>query len=469
MFKYFLILSVLFTFFNSKAQNPFQISVSNTTLAATDSVLPFWFIANQHGKIKSSGSFLNISEVTAGQEYNNKPKSKLGYTWGGNLVAAIGKTNYYQVNQAFAGFSLNGWEIKGGMFYDEIRFAGLSTSNGKMAQSQNARPVPKLRFSTLGYKPLPFAQNWLSFKGEWEEGFLNDERYVDGAHLHHKSLYAKFHTASSWDIHIGFEHFVMWGGTSRDENIGKLPEGRNAYWHYVFALPGDEDFPETDQKNIAGNQLGTYQLEVVKDFSQMNLTFYLSHPWEDNSGLNWHNWPDNLLGLHLNIKNEKNLITDVVYEFTNTRQQSIRDSIYSWDETSGQWKMNEYDDYYNHGIYRSGYTYQQQVMCSPLFFPVTKSGGISMGIRSNRFFAHHLGIIGNLSEFIQWKGILTYIQQLGKYSNPYTDDEKQVSGLLEIKYVNPDFPVEIGLAAGGDATNTTGKNLGFQLSLAKKW
>jgi hypothetical protein len=468
-FQLLLILVVLYSFSISKAQNPFQITISNTTFAATDSVLPFWFVANQHGRIQASNSFSNITDLTIGQTYNNTSKSKLGYSWGGNFVAAFGENNYYQLNQAFAGLSLFGWEIKGGMFYDEIRFAGLSTSNGNIAASGNARPVPKVRFATRGYKQFPFWQNWLSFKGEYEEGFLNDERYVDGAHLHHKNLYFKFQTSTSFNFKIGFEHFVMWGGTSQNENIGELPEGWNAYWHYVFAIPGGEDFPETDQKNIAGNQLGTYQFEMVKDFSKMEMTLYISHPWEDNSGLNLHNWPDNLLGLHLNIKNEKKLVTDVVYEFTNSRQQSIRDSIYSWDENSGQWKMNEYDDYFNNGIYVSGFTYQQQVMSSPLFYPIAKSNGISMGIRSNRLFAHHLGMRGNFSDFITWKGLLTYIQHLGTYSNPYTTSQKQISGLFEVHYINPGFPIQIGLSAAGDVGNYKGKNLGFGLILSKKW
>ena len=157
-----LIFAVLLTFSISKAQNPFHISLSNTTLAATDSVLPFWFTANQHGKIESTGSFLNISELTVGQAYNINPDSKLKYSWGGSVIAAFGNTSYYQVNQAFAGFALNGWEIKGGLFYDEIRYAGLSTTNGNLARSQNARPVPTIRFSTLGYKPVPY----LSFEGK---------------------------------------------------------------------------------------------------------------------------------------------------------------------------------------------------------------------------------------------------------------------------------------------------------------
>ncbi len=428
---YFKLLSLLLTFFIfsvSTAQNPIHFSVSNTTLAATDSVLPFWFVANRHGKIKPTASFLNISEIIAGQAYN--PGSKMGFTWGGDVLAAFGKSNYYQINQAFAGFALQGWEIKGGMFYDEVLYAGLSTSNGNMARSQNARPVPRVRLSTLGYKPVPFVESWFSFKAEFEEGFLNDERYVKGAHLHHKSLYGKIQTTPAWSFRIGFEHYAMWGGISQNETIGQLPDGLNAYWHYVFALPGTEEFLPGDQQNISGNQLGTYQLEFIKDFKAVSADIYLSHPWEDNSGLNWHNWPDNLLGLHLHVKDEKKRITDVVYEFTNTRQQGLKDSLYTMDESSGLWVRKEYDNYYNHSVYNSGFTYQQQVMSSPLFYPVIVSNGISRGIQSNRFFSHHLGISGNLSEYLTWKGLLTYIQHLGTYSKSIPTKTQTVVGFI---------------------------------------
>jgi len=89
-FRFLLIFIILFTFFHLKAQNPLQISVSNATLAATDSVLPFWFTANQHGKIQANNSFLNISEIVIGQNYQNTNNRKLGYTWGGDFIAAFG-------------------------------------------------------------------------------------------------------------------------------------------------------------------------------------------------------------------------------------------------------------------------------------------------------------------------------------------------------------------------------------------
>jgi len=451
----------------SKAQNPVHFSVKNTTLAATDSVLPFWFVANQHGRVLAANSFANITDLYVGQSHSNKALSGFSFTWGGNFVASFGKNNVYQLNQAYAGLAFKGWELKGGLFYDEIRYAGLSTTNGVIGNSNNPRPHPTLRFSTLGYKPVPFLQNWLSFKGEYEEGLLNDDRYVEGTHLHHKSLYLKIKSNPSWNINIGFEHFAMWGGTSPNENIGKMPGWEN-YWRYVFALPGNTDFPEIDQENISGNQLGSYQVEFIKELPKFSLTFYLSHPWEDNSGLNWHNWPDNILGLYLHVKNEKKWITDIVYEFSNTRQQGI-DSIWEWNPASGDWEFQLYDYYFNHAVYQSGFTYQQQVMSSPLFFPVTIKDGISMEIASNRFFAHHLGVQGYFSEYFKWKGMLTYIEHMGTYGRPYTVNRKQVSGLFELQYINAAFPVELGISVGADTGNTINNNFGFQLSVSKSW
>ena len=469
MLKFLPILFFLFTFSFSKAQNPIQISVSNTTLAATDSVMPFWFAANQHGKIQLKNSFLNISEIIVEKAYINNAKSRLGTTLGGDFIVAFGNENYYQINRAYAGISFKGWELKGGMFYDEVKYAGLSTSNGNIARSDNARPIPMIRLSTLSFKPVPFVQNWLSFKAEYDEGLLNDERYVDGAHLHHKSLYFKIHTSTLWYFELGFEHYAMWGGTSLNKNIGDLPEGWNAYWHYVFALPGDENFLATDQDNISGNQLGTYQLKYERNFSKMKIAVYASHPWEDNSGLNLHNWPDNLLGIHFDFQNKKALLTDIVYEFTNTRQQGIKDSLYYFDNNSGKWKMREFDGYYNHGIYRSGFTYSQQVMSSPLFFPVAENDGISTGIQSNRFFSHHIGAKGNLSDYLIWRGFLTWIQHYGTYPKPYKISQKQISGFCEIQYSNPDFPVELIISVAADANNVKGNNLGLNFSVVKLW
>lgn len=455
--RYFFILLfllVLFPFSNN-AQKLF-ISATNQTLIATDSLQPFWFASGQHGKFSSSGSFANLTDLYLGKNHGENVFTTASYSWGVNGIAVFSSRNEFTLNRLFAAIAWKGWELKAGTFYDPVLYAGLSTTNGNLARSGNARPVPTIRFSTLGYKKMPFWQNWLSFKFEYDEGLLNDERYVANARLHHKSLYGKFRlTQTAW-LTAGFEHYVMWGGTS--PVYGQLPDGLDDYWRYIFALPGNDNFPGMDLTNISGNQLGTFQLEFERQFAEWNLTAYVSHPFEDNSGLNWRNWPDNLIGVFMDLKNEKRLVSNLVLEFTNTRQQGIRDS-----------KDKEYDNYYNHGIYRSGFTYKGLPMSSPLFYPLNVENDISVGIQSNRFYSFHAGVKGYLSENFAWKSMLTYVQHLGTYSKPYNKARNIFSGLIDLSYQNPGFPVEIGLSAALDLNSHDGKNGGIQLKLAKTW
>lgn len=454
---YFLILLFLLTLFplSNNAQQLF-ISATNQTLIATDSVQPFWFVSNQHGKFSAAGSFANLTDLYLGMNYDESAFTGFSYSWGINGVAVLSSKNEFTLNRLFGAVAWKGWELKAGTFYNPVLYAGLSSTNGNLARSDNSRPVPTIRFSTLGYKKLPFWQNWLSFKFEYDEGFLNDERYVANAHLHHKSLYGKFRlTQTAW-FTAGFEHYVMWGGKS--PVYGQLPDGWNDYWQYVFALPGNDNFPGMDQTNISGNQLGTFQFEFEKQFAEWSLTAYVSHPFEDNSGLNWRNWPDNLIGVFMDLKNERGRVSDLVFEFSNTRQQGIRDS-----------KDKEYDNYYNHGIYLSGFTYRGLPMSSPLFFPVNIQNDIPMGIQSNRFYSFHTGVKGYLSESFTWKSMLTFVQHLGTYSVPYHEARNVFSGLVDLSWQNPEFPVEIGVSAALDINSQNGKNGGIQLKVAKSW
>lgn len=457
MQKFFILVLLLLSVAVTKSQQPVKITLKNLTLAATDSVMPFWLTANREGKIPATGSFYNISDFSVGQAYPAESTSAFSFTWGGNLVASLGEINHYHLNKAFAGLSFRGWELKSGLFHVPVKHGGLSTTNGNLARSRNARPYPMIRFSTRDYKPVPLLQNFLMFRAEYDEGLLNDNRYTDGVYLHHKSLYLKASPAPTWQIKAGFEHFVMWGGTSPSEHIGEMPDNFSAYLRYVFGRSGGEEFPETDQRNVAGNQLGTYQLEVTKTFPQSEITFYLSHPFEDLSGVNWRNWPDNLLGLYFSFTDKDQPVSELVYEFTDTRQQSIRS------ERDNQ----EPDGYFNHGVYRSGFTYHQRVMSSPLFYPVNVNNGVTGKIQSNRFYAHHLGVKGHLPEYISWKGFLTYIHHFGLYFTPYEPSQKQMSGLLEIWYKNPGFIFDFGLLVAADAGSNLYRNAGMNFIISK--
>jgi hypothetical protein len=113
-------------------------------------------------------------------------------------------------------------------------------------------------------------------------------------------------------------------------------------------------------------------------------------------------------------------------------------------------------------------------MGSPLFFPVMLEPDGSpeewwSSLGSTRFHSHHLGIKGTVAEVINWKGFLTWINHFGSYMKPYETDKKQLSGQLDLQYVNKSFPLELGFSIAMDAGNTIKNNCGFQLWINKKW
>lgn len=449
------------------AQQPFA-SISNATWTSTGNNLPFWMTANQEGIIRAGNPFLNLTDVQAGMA-GTPVSSALSLSWGARAVAGLGPTSYSQVNRAWAAIAFKGWELKGGLFPDTARYSGLSSTNGNLARSLNARPYPALQLSTGRFRPVPLTGGVIYFSALYSEGLLNDNRHVKNTRLHHKSFYLMAVPAGTLKIRAGFDHFVMWGGTSSSDAIGRMPQDFVSYLRYITGSRGGDDFPETDRLNVAGNQLGTWQLEAEKKWGSTTATFYLSHPFEDFSGVNWRNWPDNLMGIHLSFGTGR-LIESVVYEYTSTMQQSARgNALYRWDENSSQWVRQEVDNYFNHGVYRSGFTYHRQVMASPLFFPVVVSNGISTGTSSTRFRAHHAGMAGSLPWHTGWKGIITYVSHHGTWARPYPAARKQVSALLGLHYVNPAFPVEFGLSAAADMGNTVPANSGICLSVTKRW
>lgn len=182
------ILSFIFltSTFIAIAQNKPSISLINTSLVGTENTLPFWFTANQLGKIEGNNQFINLSELNIQQKISTK-NPKLGFYGGASIIGGINNNSYLQVNQVFAGTTYSGWQLTGGLFADEEIYGGLSTTNGSIASSLNARPYPKIRFGTAGFKPF-FSSKTFAFKAEYDEGLLNDDRFVDQLKLHHKSL-----------------------------------------------------------------------------------------------------------------------------------------------------------------------------------------------------------------------------------------------------------------------------------------
>lgn len=422
---------------------------------------PFWHTANQLGKVHASYAFQNQSEL--GLFAKSKRDNLWNYHAGALLLGTLSKESEVQINQAYGGFSFNRWALTGGLWADEVELMGLSTSNGNIARSLNARPLPKLRFHTQGFVPFFGNPNWLDFKAEYDEGILNDDRYVSNAHLHHKSFYARIKPGAQWTVDLGLEHFVMWGGASSNPKVGRLPSSFKDYLIYVSGSRGDEDFLETDRINVAGNQYGTYQVRVEKKFVNVTAGVNLSHPFEDLSGVNMRNLSDMLLSVYLRFHNEERFLNGLLYEFTDTRNQSVK----GWKSVIPMGQGIEPDTYYTHGIYRSGVTYHQRAMCSPLFEPLRMENDQARGPLFTRFYAHHLGLTGKIGHQIEWKTLATQSFHLQNTFYQPLDLVPQFSGLLEAVYTTPQSGLELGLSCAVDMGKLYPNRLGIQVSLAK--
>ena len=155
--------------------------------------LPFWIVSNQEGRYQNA-NYIN-QQAFFGFKYSKKKflATPVGIELGSKLIANYSKQANLHFNEAFVKAYFKGWKLEGGLFKEPLYFDGISSTNGNIDRSNNARPYPRIRFSTDEFIPFFFWKKIFSFKAEYDEGILNDSRIVNGTRFHHKSLYAKVH------------------------------------------------------------------------------------------------------------------------------------------------------------------------------------------------------------------------------------------------------------------------------------
>ncbi len=432
--------------------------------ASSGKELPFWLRANQNGTFPVGNNTTQLLRTGLYRAMDQTSSELWNFFYGTELVVGYAGESYFQPNQYWAGARYKWIVIKAGAEADPIRFGGLSTSNGNMDASDNARPVPQISLSTNGYQSFKFLPGWLSLKGFYAEGMLWDNGYVKNAHLHHKNVYFRVALPKEWKISLGLEHYVFWGGTSPD--YGQLP-GWSQYFRYILGMKGGEGAANNDKKNGAGNQLGIYNLEVQKKLPNGMLTLYLNHPYEDRSGLELANIQDGLLGIHYGKNNKRQFISELVYEWMYTMNQSGTYNMIPAPEDPTLFIGRGNDKYFNHFVYSSGFTHYAQMMGTPLFVPKLDANGVSKGFESSRMWMHHLGLKGWLGNGFFWKTMLTYSRNFGEYQNPYPEPLSEFSFLGEIKYQLPRLPLQLGGGFAGDIGERFEKRVGGYVGV--KW
>lgn len=416
------------------------------TLAGTNDQLPTWLWTNQLGKYDKHNSTIQNLELLAAYKTPSK-HSDFSFDGQVQLNFLLSNNNTIRFTELYGGVKWKFLQIKVGAFSEPEAFSGLSASNGNLAYSRNARPHTRLRIGFNRFVPL--LKDWLSIYGFYEEGILNDDRYVEDTHLHHKAFYIRLGNINSVQLTGGLAHYVMWWGTHPE--YGELP-GWESYFKYVTGSGGGANDLPTDQANVMGNGFGTYQIKLEKKWKDISACFYLSHPFDDRSGMEWQNWRDNLYGFFFTFEKDKPIVESMVLEYYYTKHQS--GDYHLQPQPDGTHSGRGLDNYFNHSIYRSGVTYQQTGMVSPLFTPIAVEDGINMGFENTSFKGLHLGINGYINSQLNWKAMFTHTTNFGQKksggSTTYDPERKQLATLLQLNWQLKNNPLLLGVSVAAD-------------------
>lgn len=374
-----------------------DVSVSAELLASSEDSNPFWFYTNT---FRQRGETTDFTGFIGGElSYQLTENSRL-YA-GASGFYRNGFDDEFQRKDLYVAFQNRWLRAVGGALHRPVLYEGISLTNRDFLNSGNARPLTGVLLEAPEF--LRLSKN---FALDWGIGhyFLNDDRFVSDTWVHFKRLALSytFHEKNSFLFQI--KHYAQWAGTS--PVYGDLEDDFEAFVNVFFARKAPEIGEEGERLNAVGNHLGTYLLSYAHRHEDWILEVYHEHIFEDGSGTRLANFPDGTWGANM-IWNSSSFIRGVVYEFIFTLDQS------GGTQTSG------FDGYFGNNIYRSGWSYEKQIIGMPLILydRDLEITALNNPIFSNRVRAHHIGLIGQVG-LVNWKLKSTIVDQLGTYRAP---------------------------------------------------
>lgn len=435
--KFFKLLYIsLLIGFQSYAQDSIEINGSISTNVYTSSEeLPFWFYRNTNGFVKEE---TNVGlNAFAKAEYNLSENTSL--EGGISLLYRDGAEQQAQRGNLFVRFRAKYYQITVGA-EDPNEANVLSSTNQNIILSGNTRPFPGIVIESPEYIAITKSVSVDYGIGHY---VLNDDRFVENTRVHYKRLNVKYDTESSGSFSAGVQHFAQWGGVSPVS--GALPNGVGDFVKIFLAQAGGDNSVEGEQVNALGNHLGSFDFTYEKIMRKGLLKLYHLHLFEDGSGTAFKNFPDGVWGIDYKFE-KPSLITNILYEYVDTRSQS------------GSSGRSARDNYFSNKGYRSGWTYEGDIIGLP-FFQLNPDTGL--GITNNRVVAHHFGVSSVINKF-NFVAKLTYLQSLGTYAAPIEPRQKSVLSYLLTSYTTEKWG-SFTLLLGADITNYRSNTLGGSL------
>lgn len=473
---------LLLAYFNTSAYSQLikipDYSIETGAILSAGKQTPFWLMSNQYGLI-TPDKF--NAWIRLGLKTNLSADRNLDYDYGLDIIDRQSNTNKLYLHQAYLRLKFYFVNFQAGIMEEKFGNQDSSLSSGGLLWSGNARPMPKVSVVVQDYTPVPFTRKYLEFKGGISHGWFGDNQFVKDSWLHHKYFYLQLGGSLPVHIHYGFHHFAQWGGESTDPAIGKMPRNFSDFIKVFFAKQGGNNAARNEQLNALGNHLGSRNFGFDAEFAKIKVGVYWQTIIEDSSGMAFKNIKDGLWGIYIHTKDRDRLINGLVYEFINTTDQSGKNDSY-WLLNGIQyfypvpggvyhWPVGN-DNYFNNGIYRFGWTFQDMTIGTPLItspavLKVTDNG--SEYIWNNKVICHHFGLEGKYRN-LQYKLFATWYLNSGTNSSPLEPAIPQYSFLLQTQIMNKlPWGISASLAIGFDHGELYGNNTGFRLGLLKQF
>ncbi len=410
-----------------RAQDTVRYELSTQAVGASQQYLPHYSTANRFGIFADTdraGGLLR-AQISASHAFTDH------WSLSGRVDAIVKWSSQSRegwLQQGYLALRYRALELSGGRVEETTGSQPTSLSSGSLGISGNTRPIPRIKLGFPEYTNVPFTGGYLQVKGSYVHGWLGPERHVANAYLHEKSAYGKLGGKLPVNLYGGLTHFVIWGGKTAGVEI------LNSFEDYLRVVTGsgasENILLPGEVVNAAGDHLGVYDLGTEITLKNFRIQIYQQTPFEDASGNSPFNG-DRLLGIGIRSREERSLVSGVLYEFLHTTRQSGPgrtdpvDGISDADNNYG-YRYGGRDNYYNNYLYKTGWTYQDRIIGTPLFFTKSRAkryipgfsdpdeGGFDFNVVNNRIVAHHLGIEGYLKT-AHYKLMGTFTKNHGTY------------------------------------------------------
>ncbi len=443
--KYFSLILLLFISVLGHSQEfKWNGSVSATGYLSSQDNLPFWMYANTNGAVgtETNGLFQGRFFGT----YKLSETANLTGTASFFLRDEV--RNEFQSDELNITFTNKWLKVTVGSERPTDRFAGLGTVQEDFLLSGNARALPG--FILEASNPLKLSN---SLRLDWGIAHyeLTSDRYVVGAMLHYKRLGLFWKVGSKLELRGTLVHYAQWGGVSPE--LGQQPEGFSDFIDVFFASRGGDSANESDQANAAGNHLGSYDFEIVHALDHGTYKFYHQHPFEDGSGTRLKNFPDGIWGFlyEADNSNYSSVFRGLLVEYVQTTNQS------------GSTGDSGRDNYFRSGIYRSGWTFDGNILGLP-FITVDETG---LEIANNKSKAIHIGFKAGQNRW-DFTTKVTFIENRGSNVLPLNPVQQALYTFFKVGYDLNDYGV-VELISGADFGDLMNDTYGGALRYAYKF